>query len=451
MFLTLLAVSALPAQSVYPYRAVDLGTPPNGSPSGGVGAASISADGRTIAGTQVWEPYVWTEGLGMRSLTKLSGKLNADVLDVDLQGNAVGSCGWQATTNQQTAVRWDANGTPQTLGSLGGPFSIAIAINSSGTIVGNASVTRGPSYDWHAFLWTKSSGLIDLTPAATNAWVYDLNDAGQILLDIDGVSYRMSPGIGLQNFGNVSLLRINESGQMTGKDPNGVSGRYTDGIGWEWFGGGSNGIEFRDHGNIDVFGRIVGTQWIRVSTSPPTYQHRGYLYTFGLGFERLDEQLDPNQLVRVEDMAGITERGFIACNGSFGSNNRAMRLEPRFTSYSGTACSGSRGEPKVAFGGVPARGRRVALLGAGAAASGMFLVAAKPAAIALPGGCTLLVDPLGMLAIPVPVNPIGQASAIVVVPPDLPKLPLYLQFVSADPQAPNGYFALSDSVRVDLQ
>ena len=49
------------------------------------------------------------------------------------------------------AFRWTAAGGLQDLGTLGGQFSDALAINARGQIAGSASTADG---SLHAFLWT---------------------------------------------------------------------------------------------------------------------------------------------------------------------------------------------------------------------------------------------------------------------------------------------------------
>jgi probable HAF family extracellular repeat protein len=62
------------------------------------------------------------------------------------------------------------------LGSLGGNFSEAIAVNDSGTVVGFAQVPEGNE---HAFVWTSHTGLQDLgTFGGTDAELWAVNDVG---------------------------------------------------------------------------------------------------------------------------------------------------------------------------------------------------------------------------------------------------------------------------------
>jgi probable HAF family extracellular repeat protein len=55
------------------------------------------------------------------------------------------------------------------LGTLGGNFSVATAINTQGEVVGGSYTVDGPM---HAFLWQSGTGMVDLgtlvgdTPAA---------------------------------------------------------------------------------------------------------------------------------------------------------------------------------------------------------------------------------------------------------------------------------------------
>lgn len=454
VLLSLVAPRIAHAQS-RPYRAIDLGVVPGQSPVAGVTAAAISRDGSRIGGTSVWEPYVWERGFGMRALAKLAGRVNGEVQDVNDAGIAVGSCGLGTVSMPTTAVVWDRFGKVQAIGGLGGMFSTCIAINDAGTVIGRAEVSVNGVRFNHAFTWTAAGGIVDLTPGvAVNSTAYDINDAGQLCLLVGSAAYRSTPGVGLESMGGVLPTRINEYGQMAGKDMStGTAGRWTDGVGWEMFAAGST-VQLSDIGGIDSFGRIGGTQSIRVNSSPPSYRRHGHLWVEGLGFQRLDDWIDPAQVATVKRVHGVTDDGAIVADGSIGSDNRAMLLEPTMVTPFGSACAGGSGRaPRLGASGWPRPGGKVAILGAGGprAGAGVVVFSPRTASLPLPGGCTLLVDPLAGVTVPVALNPIGQGSIVLTVPGGTPAHSLWLQLATWDPAAVAATLAASNGVRIDVR
>jgi probable HAF family extracellular repeat protein len=64
------------------------------------------------------------------------------------------------------------------LGTLGGSFSRAYAVNASGQVVGFGSIAEDAEF--HAFSWTATGGMTDLgTLGGTFSYIADLNDSGQ--------------------------------------------------------------------------------------------------------------------------------------------------------------------------------------------------------------------------------------------------------------------------------
>jgi uncharacterized membrane protein len=450
LWLSATLAGSLTAQ-VYPYRAVNLGPVPGQSANAGVGCSGISNNGAWIGGTSVWEPYIFEVGVGMHALPKLPSQLNASVEAVNDAGFAVGSSGLTAPT----AVLWDQLGSITSLGGLGGSFSGCTGINNNNVVIGTAQVSvLGQNYS-HAFSWTAAGGIADLTPGvAGNSVAHDINDAGQICLDTLAGPGRLTPGVGMLPTGTMVPYSINEYGQMAGKDMwASTAGRYTDGVGWEMFGAGS-AIQLRHVRDINGLGQIVGSQWTLQNPSPPSYQRRGYLYTFGLGWQRIDLWIDPAQQVYVYDIRGITDTGHMVVDASIGPDNRALLLEPRFVQNYGSGCAPSGGNvPRLSAIGVPAAGQRMALLGAGghAGGTGLFVVAGAPAAAPGPGGCSVLVDLSAPLTFVVPLNAIGQGRVIIDVPAGVPAVPVFAQWASFGGSANPGAVSLSNAVRIDLQ
>jgi probable HAF family extracellular repeat protein len=125
----------------------------------------------------------------------------------------------------------------QDLGTLGGPVSMAHAINNLGQIAGEATIRDGTH---HAFLYRDGSMqdlngfLQNLNPLVEASWAYAINDLGQVVgkAYIDGgtssgstFAFLYSDGV-MQNLNTLgwyssSALAINNKGQVVGKANNG--------------------------------------------------------------------------------------------------------------------------------------------------------------------------------------------------------------------------------------
>jgi probable HAF family extracellular repeat protein len=67
------------------------------------------------------------------------------------------------------------------LGTLGGTYSYAQALNNAGQVIGSSYLSGGE----HAFLYSSGTGMVDLTLGGSNSYAQALNDAGQVI----GYSY----------------------------------------------------------------------------------------------------------------------------------------------------------------------------------------------------------------------------------------------------------------------
>jgi probable HAF family extracellular repeat protein len=119
-------------------------------------ATAVNAAGQVV-GRYVTEAgmnhaFSWTPASGMIDLGTL-GYQSSDAYAVNDSGTVVGTSG-------QAFVWTSATGMVALTGS-GGSFSSAVAVNGSGQIAGGAQVRPGPSYAWHAMLWSPAR---DTTP-----------------------------------------------------------------------------------------------------------------------------------------------------------------------------------------------------------------------------------------------------------------------------------------------
>jgi hypothetical protein len=440
------------AQAHRPYRVTDLGVPIGQNPIAGVGAEGMSPNAEFVAGDSVWVPFVWQRGTGMRALQKLPGYVSAGAISVTDAGIAVGRCGIDTGTwETYQAVWWDPTGVVRSLAQPSWRYSIAVDVNRHHQVLIAAGVPNGSSSLSKAFIGPLSGPMVELVPGPGASAAYDLNDRGQVCLVADGIGdARFTPGIGLQPL-PMRPRRLNEYGQVAGFDAAGqLVARYTDGAGVHVF---TAAGTFRDVGGIDSFGQIVATEYVRTSVSPPNYAHYGYLMSEALGVRKLDTLVDHPVPVRVGSVVAISDSGAIAASGSVGSDNRAILLEPRFLHVYGQGCDGSNGTVRMVASGDAVGGGRIALLAAGGASggAGVFALSTRSAAIPLPGGCTVSIDPTASLLVAAPLNPIGQGSLALTLPSYLAAVSLFAQFVSIDAAAANGVLALSNGVRIDIQ
>jgi probable HAF family extracellular repeat protein len=122
-------------------------------------------------------------GTSSSLLAKPAGLANAVALAINNNGRVVGY-GSEASNLSARAIRWD-NGTATDLGSLGGNYSYALAINNSNVVVGG-SFTDTNHTVYHAFVCV-SNTLLDLNQLLDETGVgwelteaRAINDRGQI-------------------------------------------------------------------------------------------------------------------------------------------------------------------------------------------------------------------------------------------------------------------------------
>ncbi len=105
-----------------------------------------------------------------------------ELTDINDAGVAVGSL---IDNNQSRAVRWDNGWTD--LGTLGGQRAVAVAINSTGTIIGSSTVDLD-GFSWFAFRWRDGQLAALESAGAESSWAADINDHGQIVGSVPGVA-----------------------------------------------------------------------------------------------------------------------------------------------------------------------------------------------------------------------------------------------------------------------
>jgi uncharacterized membrane protein len=236
-----IAGTARDAQLITPdYAFVDLraGGLLSITPSGG-SATDLNDQGQVCGYTNPvsgpFEAFRWDASGGLQPLGVL-GLDNSLAYRMNDLGDVVGAARSASGNTSRAWVFTDALGMQE----LPAPFpnsSAAIGINNRGHVVG-MSARSGPDLAW---LWTGGSGVTEIAtlfdPRAVNVnviSVLDINDAGQILLEVfdnNAVDFRTAiltppPAVGDTNCdGTVDAFDI-EPFTLALTDPNGYAGQY---------------------------------------------------------------------------------------------------------------------------------------------------------------------------------------------------------------------------------
>jgi uncharacterized membrane protein len=453
------AFAPLAAGQAFQYRIVDLDDGSGWNNPWGI------AEGRgAAAGTHESRGFVWRDASGLELLHPLRGHTVSTAAALDADGNVCGSSGRaEVGVEPQRAVRFLPGGTVEDLGTLGGLYSFASEMNPLGHIVGDAG-TNPSMVDWHAFLWRKRFGMIDLTPGAVASHASDVSDFDAVTgwFGADGSvaverALRWTPVGGVVDLGvpagfkSGRGLGINAAGQVCGTAKN-ASGtteawvRYTDGAGWQYLltNAGQNNKAWK----INDFGQVIG------DTHGGGGSQRAAIWTDGIGIQDLNALVDPAANWILMAAHDINERGEIVGWGRVFPSGliHGYRLEPNHFFAYGEGCPGGGGHVPVLGGfGVPAAGNTVQLLGAEGTpnGSGLLLISLTTGKVKT-GGCFYLLG-APLTAIPVTFDGNRQMRLPVTLPATVPSgVSLYFQMASLDPLAPNGSFALSNRLKMLL-
>lgn len=103
------------------------------------------------------------------------------------------------------------------LGSLGGGHTVPLAVNAHGQVVGRSLTADGR---WHAFSW-QHGRIVDLTPAADASAALDVNDRGQVVVQVTSLTggpptSELRTPRGTVPLGEVAAEQVNARGQVSG-------------------------------------------------------------------------------------------------------------------------------------------------------------------------------------------------------------------------------------------
>ena len=227
------------------------------------------------------------DGTGMIDLGALAPGARSFAFDINDEGDVVGRSGTGASFNNKQlehAVLW-SNGNIVDLGTLGGLYSRAHAVNRSLRIVGASLIDDGPL---HAFVW--SGAMADLrTLGGPSSEAWDINDAGQI------VGYAQNEA-GLRR----AFLFEHDAMRDLGALP---------------------GAQASEAYGINAAGQVVGTSWA------PRLGPRAVLWE-GEAKIDLNDRIGAGSPWRLQVARGINAAGRIVGYGRQGGRTRAFLLTP---------------------------------------------------------------------------------------------------------------------------
>lgn len=284
--------------------------------------------------------FFWSKQTGMVDLgafPPLPGESFAS--GINDKGQVVGSSLLGTNTH---AVLWSPREPIRDLGTLGGDFSEALAINNAGQVTGRAETAGGNQL---AFLWTEAGGMVSIGTLAGGFSVGTMiNEAGQIAgisLNAGGESnpFFWSAAMGMLAIGeggmNSAPRDINDLGMVVGSDTTTGFDRafvwtLATGVMRPGALGGQQSVALA----VNNCGQVVGF------ADTPTATH-AFLWTMAQGIVDLNTLLvEPPVGLILTQAAAINERGEIVALSNFG----VVMLTPISGSHAGRPLQANRAD-----------------------------------------------------------------------------------------------------------
>ena len=183
----------------------------------------------------LWSRFAGLEKLGLPGVSKGGTAINGS--------SEIVGAGDPNHSGVAQAFMWSPGAGTQWLGSLGGGYSAANGINDNGAVVG---LSYTAAFALHAFLWTKTNGMQDLTPGLTSingATATGINSSNQVVGfyfpngSKNTVGFSWTQQAGLQDLGPAGTLAlaVNDAGTVAGQAPNAKG--YMHAMSWTASGG----------------------------------------------------------------------------------------------------------------------------------------------------------------------------------------------------------------------
>jgi probable HAF family extracellular repeat protein len=280
-------------------------------------AAVLSGGGTTIAAAPL-EPVADTiaaHGKTTYRIIPLSDDISAYGVDI----NAKGQVAFVETVNGAPRALFYDGKRVREIGTLGGSRAIIGGLNDHGQISGTSTVS--PADDiWHAFRWSKATGMRDLTgPGIGTSFATAINNKGQVVgsAEFNPASgnaphaFRWSPGAGMVDLAPhhvYSLAHaINEAGVVAGgfEPPNGslvrIPFRWTQADGFMALVSGNLGLQGTRAFDINEAGHIVGSVLLN-----PLQEEHAFLWTPQHGLSDLGTgNASSSVATRINDMGMV--------------------------------------------------------------------------------------------------------------------------------------------------
>ncbi len=170
-------------------RTGDVSQPLNPLPGGEISRAfainnkgQVAGDSQYTNSGDIRHATLWSGGT-VKDLGTLPNWGNySRARGINLAGQVVGTSGFDKDTTSTHAFIWGPVKGMRDIGTLGGGYAQALAINDSGEVTGNSQVPTGVGPPTHAFTWTTGGGMRDLgTIAGDNSFGTAINAKGIVV------------------------------------------------------------------------------------------------------------------------------------------------------------------------------------------------------------------------------------------------------------------------------